>query len=824
MPDLPGPIEQERGLLQHIVPRLLRAAIPVALASAFLLAPLAGGGGFSGRNGGVIYLADTNVINTDESPELVTDASDADTNPGLGASLSPNAESLAYTRGTPPTRRVHVHCFSTCSDTDLALGSSQPSWSPDGTKIAYVADATGQIEVSKPDGTDVVVTGAIGAEPAWSPDGTKIAFASPRGTGLNSHFEIWTVTPALLGTQVQVTGSLASNDRQPAWSPDGSQIAFHSDRSGTNQIYVVPAGGGSFTQLTSDANASTSPVWSPNGSLIAFTRSSQVYKIAASGGTPMAVAGTAGVIETADWKTLRPENTSAPTVSSSDPPVQGQSVAAAPGTWDGASSYSYQWLRCGTDGNGCSNSGGPTSSSSYTLTSGDVGLTIRVDVTASNSAGGSVAVRSSNFTAVVIGPGPTNKTLPSITGTARVGNTLSASVGSWTGSGNTYSYQWKKCDPATTSCFDLRGANSSFFTITGDLYGWQLRVMVTAKNADGTASANSAPTATVVADPPVNISRPTVSGLNIVGETLFAGVGSWTGSSPITYTYQWKRCNPQGTPASCVSIAGATSSTYVLTAAESGVTVRVYVTARNAAGGVEAFSDHTFPTLPAGSTDKTTLGRPASSALPRIVGTPTTGATLTANAGTWTGQTPIAYRYAWRRCDATGAACKRVAGATRRTYLVRAADVGFTLRVAVVARNAAGAASALSAPSDTVQLSKPVPRGRHVVGTRGADYLPGGGGNDFIEGRAGNDTLLGGAGNDRLVAGAGNDVIDGGSGADRVDGGAGSDTVRAADGSRDRIDCGDGRDHAVVDRDDVVTGCELVTFGTTPTPTPTPEP
>jgi hypothetical protein len=814
--------------LQYIVPRLVRAAIPLAIASAFLLAPLAGGGGFSGRNGRVVYI-EAGVVKAAVVPATTPPTAPAVLAPGVsgvpaaatgsGATLSPDAKKVAYTTASG----IHVHCVNDTCDSDLApvpAGSKDPAWSPDSLTIAYAFG--GDIFTTASDGTGTPTARTTGPaddeQPTWSPDGSAIAFASQRAGG----YEIWKVTLAT-GTQTQITSVVGANDNQPSWSPDGTRIAFHSDRTGGNQIYVVNAGGGTLTQLTNDAFDDTAPVWSPDSTTIAFARStgvSGVYTVPAAGGTPVLV--TAAVApETTDWETLVPVNTAAPTVSSSDPPTQGQSVTATTGTWTGASSYSYQWLRCDSDGNGCGNSGGPTSSSSYTLTSADVGLTIRVDVVASNSAGGSAAVRSSNFTGVVIGPGPTNRTAPSVTGTARVGNTLSASIGTWTGSGNTYTYQWKKCDPVTTSCFDLPTAKSSFFTISADLYGWQLRVMVTANNADGSASANSPPTATVVADPPVNIARPTVSGLNIVGETLFAGTGSWTGTSPFTYTYQWKRCNPQGTLTSCVLIAGATSSTYVLTAADTGVTVRVYVTAHNAAGGVEAFSDHTFPTIPAGETDKTVLGRPTSSTLPRIVGTPATGATLTANAGTWTGQTPIAFRYTWRRCDATGAACKRVAGA-RKTYLVRVADVGFTLRVAVVARNTLGATSALSAPSDTVALSKPVPRGRHLVGTRKADYLPGGGGNDFIEGRAGNDTLLGGAGNDRLVGGEGNDVIDGGAGTDRIDAGPGSDTVRAADGSRDRIDCGDGRDHAVVDREDVVTGCELVTFGTTPTTTPAP--
>jgi hypothetical protein len=134
--------------------------------------------------------------------------------------------------------------------------------------------------------------------------------------------------------------------------------------------------------------------------------------------------------------------------------------------------------------------------------------------------------------------------------------------------------------------------------------------------------------------------------------------------------------------------------------------------------------------------------------------------------------------------------------------------------VAVTVSNKLGKATALSAATGAVSLGKPLPRGRHIVGSNKADYLAGGGGNDTILGRGGNDTILGGAGNDLLEGGPGNDVIDGGPGRDRILGGPGSDTIQDVDGEKETIDCGSGRDHAIVDKTDVVRSCELVTFGT----------
>ena len=78
------------------------------------------------------------------------------------------------------------------------------------------------------------------------------------------------------------------------------------------------------------------------------------------------------------------------------------------------------------------------------------------------------------------------------------------------------------------------------------------------------------------------------------GATLTAGTGGWTGTEPITFTYQWQRCDADG--ANCEDIAGATDPTYTLTADDVGGTVRVIVTATNDAGdGHEHLAGHRRP-------------------------------------------------------------------------------------------------------------------------------------------------------------------------------------------------------------------------------------
>ncbi|MEW6582521.1 MAG: integrin alpha, partial [Actinomycetota bacterium] len=95
-----------------------------------------------------------------------------------------------------------------------------------------------------------------------------------------------------------------------------------------------------------------------------------------------------------------------------------------------------------------------------------------------------------------------------------------------------------------------------------------------------------------------------------------------------------------------------------------------------------------------------------------------------------------------------------------------------------------------------------------LVGTRGGDRLVGGAKDDRVEGRTGDDLLLGGDGGDKLLGGAGGDRLAGGPGRDVYAAGPGDDVVQAADGVGETIDCGPGRDVAVIDPLDTTTGCE----------------
>ena len=191
-----------------------------------------------------------------------------------------------------------------------------------------------------------------------------------------------------------------------------------------------------------------------------------------------------------------PVSTALPTISGS--PVVGQTLTASTGGWSGqVSSYAYQWLHCDSSGV-CSQLSG-ASSSSYKPVTGDVGYTLRVSVTASNRYGSSVAT-SSATAAVAAAPtasAPTNTSSPTISGTTTVGQKLSSSTGTWSGSPTSYAYQWEDCDSSGASCGKISGATSSSYVLQSADAGKTLRAVVTATNSGGSSSATSAQTGLV---------------------------------------------------------------------------------------------------------------------------------------------------------------------------------------------------------------------------------------------------------------------------------------------------------------------------------------
>ena len=403
--------------------------------------------------------------------------------------------------------------------------------------------------------------------------------------------------------------------------------------------------------------------------------------------------------QTAVVQVLPPANTALPSISGSA--VEGQELKATNGTWSGSpTSFAYQWQDCNTAGASCTSISGATASS-YTLASDDVGHTVRVQVSATNSGGSTAA--SSAASAVVEAPPPpppVNLSLPIVEGSAVEGQALVATAGTWSGSPASLAYQWQDCNSAGASCLAISGASTSSYTLTASDAGHTVRVQVTATNSGGSTAASSVQSAVVQVLAPANKVLPFVSGAAVEGQELKASNGSWSGN-PTSFAYQWQDCSSSG--GSCSEIAGATGPAYTLSASDLGHTIRVQVTASNEAGSSAAVSAATAsveapppPPPPA----------PMNVTPPALEGAALEGQTLQATAGTWT-EGPESFAYQWQDCNSAGASCVAITGATTSSYTLRASDAGHTIRVQVTATNSGGSTASSSLQSAVVQVLPP---------------------------------------------------------------------------------------------------------------------
>ena len=205
---------------------------------------------------------------------------------------------------------------------------------------------------------------------------------------------------------------------------------------------------------------------------------------------------------------------------------------------------------------------------------------------------------------------PVNTAEPRISGTPVVGQRLTTSRGSWSGNPTNYSYQWVRCPQSGgrsdgSDCAAIGGATTSAYVLADGDVGSRLRARVTASNRDGSTTVASNPTDVVRAavSRPRNTSRPSISGSTAVNETLRANVGTWSGTQPITFAFQWLRCDRGG--GDCITLSGFTGDTYVVRDSDLDHTLRVRVNASNSAGSDSATSPRTSvvqgPALPPGA-------------------------------------------------------------------------------------------------------------------------------------------------------------------------------------------------------------------------------
>ena len=205
------------------------------------------------------------------------------------AAQSGGPRKIAYTYGNTSSIIKVINEDGT-GQTQLTTGGytdENPTWSPDGTQIAFHSNrSAGRFNIYRmnADGTGLVPLTDFALpfssrSPSWSPDGTKIVFTSDRDGSRKS--EIWVMNAdgtnlIKLTTNLQLGSDLGgpfySFDRNPSWSPDGTKIAFSTNRDGiaNPEIYLMNADGSNQTRLTNNSAQDEVPSWLPDGQHISF--------------------------------------------------------------------------------------------------------------------------------------------------------------------------------------------------------------------------------------------------------------------------------------------------------------------------------------------------------------------------------------------------------------------------------------------------------------------------------------------------------------------------------------------------------------------------
>jgi hypothetical protein len=280
-----------------------------------------------------------------------------------------------------------------------------------------------------------------------------------------------------------------------------------------------------------------------------------------------------------------------------------------------------------------------------------------------------------------------NTSLPVVTGTAALNETLTTSNGTWIGGATGFSYQWQRCSSAGTNCVNIGGATATTYTLTSADGGHTIRSTVRATNVNGQSPAVASVATSVVAPMPAATGSPVVTGAAAVGKTLSTSNGTW--NTAVSYTYQWLRCSAGGT--GCAAIPGATAAKYVAAKADAAHTLRARVSGKNSVGTAAALSNLTSVVVEVPTATKT----------PHISGRAKVGKKLSGSSGSWT-NSPSGYRYQWLRCNGHGGRCSIIHHATHATYKVTRRDVKHRLRLRITATNAAGKGVAMSAASARV--------------------------------------------------------------------------------------------------------------------------
>jgi len=236
-----------------------------------------------GEHGGLIaYFSDPGEDETDRRLTIRVVGADGSFDTGLTfypiigdiqPSWSPDGRRIAFVRNPQENEEIYIMdiaggLFRLTDDPGVDM---HPDWSPDGKQIAFTSNRDGDFDiyVMEVDGRGLINltnnNDTEDAHPDWSPDGNHIVYTGFLGEN-----------PDVYVMNADGSGSKRLTDKPgydftPAWSPDGQLIVFSSERDGNFELYVMNIDGSEQTRLTNNPYEDIYPAWSPDGSKIAFT-------------------------------------------------------------------------------------------------------------------------------------------------------------------------------------------------------------------------------------------------------------------------------------------------------------------------------------------------------------------------------------------------------------------------------------------------------------------------------------------------------------------------------------------------------------------------
>jgi hypothetical protein len=294
---------------------------------------------------------------------------------------------------------------------------------------------------------------------------------------------------------------------------------------------------------------------------------------------------------------------------------------------------------------------------------------------------------------------PANTSLPSITGEATVGTSLTVNTGSWNSTQITFNIQWFSCSTSlSSSCVAQAGRTTGTYLITVSDLTKYIRASVTALDATGGSTVFTSLVGPVVTPPQASV-LPVITGVATPGSVLQVTRGTWSGAATTGDQYQWLRCTSVDT-SNCTVISTGSINTYTVQNSDTGFRLAANVIVRDITNRVSGSAKSL--------TTQSVLGSPTVSSTPTFTSNLYVGGTATLDRGTWSTAGNTTYLYQWQRCSSQSiTACLNISGATTAIYRVSQLDLNQYLRVAVTAINEVGGSTIYSGFSAQVAATAP---------------------------------------------------------------------------------------------------------------------